>query len=91
MSEDSYTAAMPSAPTAFGTVTEPIAVSEPSPFTRNSSTMPLAPVWVYRNRPSAEAEASTVPPSVGVVPSSVSPPPRLDRKPLSVALPAFET
>lgn len=38
-------AAMPSPPTAPGTVTEPSAVSEPAASTLNSSTIPSAPVW----------------------------------------------
>ena len=41
----SQRAAIPSPPAAPGTVTEPIAVSEPPRPTWNSSTMPLAPVW----------------------------------------------
>ncbi len=36
-------AAMPSPPTAPGTVTEPIAVRPPSAAIRNASTVPLAP------------------------------------------------
>ena len=36
---------MPSPPTAPGTVTLPISVRVPFPFTWNSSTIPLAPVW----------------------------------------------
>jgi hypothetical protein len=36
-------ATMPSPPTAFGTVTEPIAVSDPSALTLKASTMPAAP------------------------------------------------
>jgi len=36
-------ATMPSAPAASATFTAPIAVSEPSPFTANSSTIPAAP------------------------------------------------
>ena len=39
-----YDAAMPSAPMASGTVTEPISVSAPPGATRNSSTMPAMPV-----------------------------------------------
>jgi hypothetical protein len=41
-------ATMPSPPTAFGTVIEPIEVSDPFGFTLNSSTMPAAPVCTYR-------------------------------------------
>lgn len=40
--------AIPSPPTAFGTVTEPTIVSDPPVPTWNSSTMPLAPVCTYR-------------------------------------------
>ena len=65
---------MPSAPAAPGTVTEPMPVSEPPEPTRNSSTMPFAPVSAYRYRPSAEDVASTVPASVAVVPSDCSVP-----------------
>jgi hypothetical protein len=39
---------MPSAPTAPGTVTDPISVSEPPEPTRKPLTMPFAPVSAYR-------------------------------------------
>lgn len=39
---------MPSPPTASGTFTDPIEVSEPLPLTRNSLTVPVAPPWTYR-------------------------------------------
>jgi hypothetical protein len=41
-------ATMPSPPAAFGTVIDPIEVSDPFGFTLNSSTMPDAPVCTYR-------------------------------------------
>jgi len=40
-----------------------IGIRLPAGLTANSSTMPAAPVWTYRNRPPGEAAKSTVPAS----------------------------
>jgi hypothetical protein len=59
-------AAIPSPPTAPGTVMLPIWVRDPLGLTANSSTIPFVPVCTYRNRPSGVTAASVVPESVGV-------------------------
>src|SRR5258706_4295269 len=64
--------AMPSPPTAPGTVTEPTAVNVPPVPIRNALTMPFAPVCTYRFRLSDDTVASTVPASVAVVPTADS-------------------
>src|ERR1700751_3355912 len=77
-----YGATIPSPPTAPGTVTEPTAVKEPSPFPGTAAPSPRPPVCTKRNAPSGVAAASPVPASVGVAPSSESDPPPPDAKPL---------
>src|ERR1035437_1766052 len=83
-------ATMPSPPAAPATVTDPIWVSEPAGPTRYSSTIPLPPVWTYRKCPPSDAEASTVPASVAVSPSSVRLPLAAAEYRLTSPLPALE-
>ena len=62
--DPSYKATIPSPPAAPGTRAEPSGARVPPDPSANSSTIPLAPVCAYRNRPSLEIAESTVPGSV---------------------------
>lgn len=81
---------MPSPPIAPETTTDPTSARLPSAFTRNSSTIPFAPVYTYKRAPSREAAASMVPGSVAVAPSCVSAPPVPLRNVLTLLLSAFD-